>query len=79
MHSEPPSNSAPFRVLNFCHAMASANKSNGYEDVASVFIHGAVGTVQVSGIIVLAVPDVAWWWNSSRPRMRDQAYQFRKF
>ena len=40
MHSEPPSNSAPFRVLNFCHAMASANKSNGYEDVASVFITG---------------------------------------
>src|SRR6267378_3911782 len=40
MHSEPPSNSAPFRVLNFCHAMASANKSNSYEDVASVFITG---------------------------------------
>jgi SAM-dependent methyltransferase len=40
MHSQPPSNSAPFRVLNFCHAMASASKSNGYEDVASVFITG---------------------------------------
>src|SRR5260370_40090673 len=55
MHSEPPSNSAPFRVPSFCHAMASANKSNSYEDVASVFITGrgrnssAVGASVVAG------------------------------
>jgi hypothetical protein len=28
----------PLRVVNFCHAMANPNKSNGYEGVASVFI-----------------------------------------
>ena len=44
-----------FSSANFCHAMANPNKSNGYEDVASVFITGrgrnssGVGTSVVAG------------------------------
>ena len=39
IHSEPSSNAAALRVLN-CHDVVNVNKSNGYEEVASVFIAG---------------------------------------
>jgi len=40
MHSEPPIKRRTFSSAKLLPRLASANKSNGYEDVASVFITG---------------------------------------